>query len=123
MSHNDQGIGLSVAVYALAMIGGLTLFVLPILWASGATVYANPTVKSVALPGGPRYAHRQAEFPLVMLKQQQIVDQTALNELNANSPRKAAPSHRVARAAHRNYAQATETDEQRPARRPFFSWF
>jgi hypothetical protein len=123
MNDNDQGMGLSVAVYALAMAGGLALCVLPVLWASGATVYENPAVKSVRLPGGPSYARRQAEFPLALLKRQPIVDQTALNELNAQPAPKAPPPHRVARAGHRNYAQAAETDEQRPARRGFFSWF
>jgi hypothetical protein len=122
MNNNDQGMGLSVAVYALAMLGGLALFVLPVLWASGATVYENPAVKTVRLPGGPAYAH-QAQFPLAVLKQQQIVDQTALNELNAKSAQKAPAPHRVARAAHRSYAQASEDDGQRPARRSFFPWF
>ena len=122
MNHNDQGMGLSVAVYAIAMIGGLALFVLPVLWASGATVYDNPGVKAGA-PGGPIYAHHQAQFPLAVLKKQQIVDQTALNELNAKSAQKAPAPRRVARAAHRSYAQVSEDDGQRPARRSFFPWF
>ena len=119
MNHNDQGMGLSLAVYALAIFGGLALFVFPVLWASSATVHENPGVQAASLPGGP---HR-AQFPLAMLKRQQIVDQTALNELNAKSAQKAPAPHRVARAAHRSYAQASEADGQQPTRRSFFPWF
>jgi len=115
--------GLSLVVYAVAMLGGLALFVLPVLWASGATVYENPGVKTAGLPGGPTYASRHSQFPLALLKRQQIVDQTALNELNAKAAQKAPPAHRVARASHRSYAQASENDDQRPARRSFFPWF
>ena len=123
MNHNDQGMGLSLAVYAAAMLGGLALFILPVLWATGTTVYENPGVKAAGLPGGPVYASHRGQFPLAILKHQQIVDQTALNELNAKSGQKTPAPHRVARAAHRSYAQASEDDGQRPARRSFFPWF
>jgi len=123
MNHNDQGMGLSVAVYAIAMIGGLALFVLPVLWATGATVYENPGVKAAGLPGGPAYAGHRSQFPLAMLKRQPIVDQTALNELNTKATPKTPTTHRVARVAHRSYAQASEDDGQRPVRRSFFPWF
>jgi hypothetical protein len=120
MNHNDQGMGLSLAAYVIALLGGLALFVVPVLWASGATVYENPGVKAA---GAPAYANHRAQFPLAMLKRQPIVDQTALNELNAKSAQKAPAPRRVARAVHRSYAQASEEDGQRPARRSFFPWF
>ena len=123
MNHNDQGMGLSVAVYAAVMLGALALFVLPVLWLSSGTVYENPGAKAAALPGGPAYASHRAQFPLAVLKKQQIVDQTALNELNAKSPQKAPTPHRAARTAHRSYAQASEDDGQRPTRKSFFPWF
>ena len=123
MNHNDQGMGLSLAAYVIAMLGGLALFVLPVLWATGARVYENPGVKAASLPGGSAYANHRAQFPLALLKQQQIVDQTALNQLNAKTAQKAPAPHRVARATHRSYAQASEDDGQPPARRSFFPWF
>jgi hypothetical protein len=120
---DSEGLGLSIAVYALAMVCGLALFVLPVYWANSPAVYKNPGVTASTLPGGPSYANRPGEFPLAMLHRQQIVDPAMLVELNAKAQKE--PPRRVHRATQRSYAQARDTDEseRRAPPRPFFSLF
>ena len=126
MYKSDEGLGLSVAAYALALICGLALFVLPVYWLNSPTVYENPGVTAARLPGGPAYANHPAEFPLAKLQDQQIVSAAMLAELNANA-KKEKPVRRASRpASNRTYAQAQHDDapDYRPARRSlFFSLF
>jgi len=126
MKHSDEGMGLSVVVYAIAMVCGLALFVLPVVWANSGRVYENPGVAAMHSPGGPAYANRQAKFPLANLKEEQIVSPAMLAELNAKA-KKEKPVQRTARThspSHRSYAQAQDepAEQQRP-RRGFFSFF
>jgi len=127
MNNSDQGMGLSVVVYAIAMVCGLALFALPVVWANSARVYDNPGVTALRSPGGPAYAYRNAQFPLANLQETQIISPAMLAELNAKSPAaKKEKPQRTARTApaHRSYAQVQdEPAEQRPARRGFFSFF
>jgi hypothetical protein len=122
MNNSDEGMGLSVVVYAIAMMCGLALFVMPVLWANSPRVYENPGVSALRTPGGPAYAYRQAQFPLANLKEEQIVSPAMLAELNAKA--KNEKPQRTARSSapsHRSYAQVQdEHAEQRPARRGFF---
>lgn len=124
MNNHDEGLGGSIGIYALAMLGALALFALPAYWATSPTVYENPGVTASRLPGGPAYLNRPAEFPLAVLRTQQIVDPTMLAELNAKSAT-TSPTKRATRAAHRSYAQARDinADDNQPARRSFFSLF
>jgi hypothetical protein len=121
---DSEGLGLSIAVYAVAMLCGLALFVLPVYWLNSPAVYENPGVRTSALPGGPSYASHPAEFPLAMLHRQQIVDPAMLVELDAKA-QKEPPPRRAHRATQRSYAQARDADEpeRRVPSRPFFSLF
>jgi hypothetical protein len=124
MNKSDEGMGLSLAVYAIAMMCGLALFVMPVIWANSARVYDNPGVTAANVPGGPARSDHPSQYPLASLHAQQIVSPAMLAELNAKvkkeKPRRTA---RAAAPAHR-YAQAQEElAEQRPARRPFFFSF
>jgi hypothetical protein len=123
MNNTDEGLGLSIAVYALAMLGGLALFALPVYWATSPTVYENPGVTASRLPGGPAYANHPAEFPLAVLKREQIVDQKMLAELSAKSEKRSVTAR--TRSTHRSYAQArdTDSDAHRPTQHSFFSLF
>jgi hypothetical protein len=126
MNNSDEGMGLSVVVYAIAMVCGLALFALPIVWANSARVYDNPGVSAMRTPGGPAFANRSAQFPLANLKEEQIVSPAMLAELNATAKKKEKPQ-RTARSApsHRTYAQVQDepAEQQRPVRRGFFSFF
>ena len=119
--------GLSVVVYAIAMVCGLALFALPVVWANSARVYENPGATAMRSPGGPAYANRKAQFPLANLKEEQIVSPAMLAELNAKTKTTKEKPQRTARSSapsHRSYAQVQdEPAEQRPARRSFFSFF
>ena len=121
--------GLSVVVYAIAMMCGLALFVLPVLWLNSPRAYENPGMTALRTPGGPAYASRQRDFPLANLRSEPIVSPAMLQELKAGAnTQKEKPRRTVtARApapAHRSYAQMQdEPAEQRPARRGFFSFF
>jgi len=122
MNNSDEGMGLSVVIYAIAMMCGLALFALPVLWANSARVYENPGVAAVRTPGGPAYASRQSQFPLANLKEEQIVSPAMLAELNAKAKKeKPQRTARSAAPSHRSYAQVQdEPAQQRPARRSFF---
>jgi hypothetical protein len=113
MHHKDEGLGLSVAIYALVMLCGLGLCVWPVYWANSPTVYDNPGVTAAGLPG----ARDRTEFPLALLHQQQIVSPSMLAELNAKAQKQAPAVRHASRPARRSYAQAQDTDvsEPRPA--------
>ena len=42
INRRDEGLGLSVLVYAGIMVTALALLVTPVVWASGPTEYPNP---------------------------------------------------------------------------------
>jgi len=122
MRNADEGLGLSLLVYFGVMVAVLAIVAVPIYWLNGPTIYPNPQLAAAnAAPGGPLYEHRERrEFPLAVLKSQPIVDAAMLAQVNA----KAAKPARTASRPARHYAQAPESDTpERPARRPFFSFF
>ena len=117
--------GLSVAIYAIAMMCGLALFVVPIIWANSARVYENPGVAATHRPGGPVRADHGGAYPLAALHSPEIVSSAMLAELNATAKKEKPVVRHASRPARRSYAQAQdEAPEQRPARRfGFFSFF
>jgi hypothetical protein len=125
MNNSDQGMGLSVAIYAVAMMCGLALFVLPVVWANGARVYDNPGVAAAHLPGGPVRADHGGAYPLAALQSPPIVSSAMLAELNATEKKEKPPVRHASRPARRSYAQAQDepAEQQRPARRSFFFSF
>ena len=125
MNNSDEGMGLSVVVYAIAMVCGLALFVMPVIWANGARVYDNPGVSAARLPGGPVRMTGRSEFPLANLHSEQIVSPAMLAELNKKSIKeKPQRTARSSAPSHRSYAQVQDEPAERPARRPsFFSFF
>ena len=127
MNRSDEGMGLSLAVYAIAMMCGLALFVLPIVWANSARVYDNPGVAAARLPGGPLRADNGANYPLAALHSPQIVSPAMLAELNAKVTKEKPTRHASSKPAPRHYAQADQRDETAEPRRRrglfFFSWF
>jgi hypothetical protein len=130
MKNSDEGMGLSLAVYAIAMLCGLAVCVLPVVWANSGHVYENPGVTAANLPGGPARKDHGAAYPLASLQLQPIVSPAMLAELNAKSKKeKPVATRRASRPAHeQHYAQAQQSQdeptERRPARRfGFFSFF
>jgi hypothetical protein len=124
MKHSDEGMGLSVAVYAIAMMCGLALFVLPVMWANGARVYDNPGVAAAHLPGGPIRADNRSEYPLASLHTQQIVSPAMLAELNTKARKEKPAVRHASRPALQHYAQADREDEApTPHRRRGFFLF
>jgi hypothetical protein len=125
MKNSDEGMGLSVVVYAIAMMCGLALFVLPVVWANSARVYDNPGV-TANLPGGPVRADNRANYPLAALHSPQIVSPAMLAELNAKATKEKPTRHASTKPAPRLYAQVEQRDDAEPTRRRglfFFSWF
>lgn len=139
MDERDEGLGVSVAIYAALMAGALALLVGPLLWANGTTVYDNPAPPKYDITSSRPLTAQQRQIPLAQLKHQDIVDQKALAEIQQKAPpkqertrearseRSERPS-RSARAAYAQardnaaYAQARDNDEPQRQRRGFFGW-
>lgn len=128
MRNSDEGMGLSLAVYAIAMLCGLAACVLPVVWANSGRAYDNPGLTAANMPGGPLRADNRAAYPLTALHSPQIVSPAMLAELNAKTTKEKPATRRASRPSHEHYAQAQQTQdgpvERRPARRfGFFSFF
>lgn len=126
MNNSDEGMGLSVVVYAIAMMCGLALFVLPVVWANSARVYDNPGV-TANRAGGPVRADNRPDYPLAALHSPQIVSPAMLAELNAKATKEKPTRHASSKPAPRHYAQAEQRDDAAEPRRRrgffLFSWF
>lgn len=127
MRNADEGLGLSLLIYAGAIVGALALVAGPIVWANSATVYENATLHARAsdAPGGPLAGRpNRNEFPVALLKHPAIVDAATLAKVEEAAQTPAKPVRAANRPAkHRRYAQAPEADappEARPQRRGFF---
>jgi hypothetical protein len=124
INRRDEGLGLSVLVYALVMAAGLALLVTPVVWASGPTEYNNPQLPKYDITSSRTLAHQQKQIPLARLKREEIVDAKMLASINA----KPAKSERVreargpSRAARTAFAQAPDHDETSRPRRGLFGW-
>ncbi len=121
----EEGLGLSLAVYALLMAAALTLVITPVLWASGPTEYANPELPKYDITSSRPLAHQQKQVPLARLKREEIVDAKMLASINAKPAKtervREARSERTPRAARTAYAQAHD-DEAPRQRRGMFGW-
>ena len=126
INRRDEGLGLSVLVYAGVMAVALALLVTPIVWASGPTEYPNPELPKYDINSSRSLAHQQKQIPLARLKREDIVDAKMLASLNSSKPAKAerareARGDRPSRAARTAYAQAHD-DEAPRQRRGMFGW-
>jgi hypothetical protein len=120
----DEGLGLSLAVYALLMAAALTLIITPVLWAYGPTEYRNPELPKYDITSSRPLAHQQKQVPLARLKREEIVDAKMLASINtkpAKTERVREARERPARAARTAYAQAHD-DEAPRQRRGLFGW-
>ena len=126
MSHaREEGLGLSLAVYALLMAAVLTLIITPVLWAYGPTEYTNPELPKYDITSSRTLAHQHKQVPLARLKREEIIDAKMLASINtkpAKTERVREARERPSRAARTAYAQAPEQDEEPRQRRGMFGW-
>jgi len=124
---HDQGLGLSLLVFVGALLGGLVLFVAPVLWAYGPTEYPNPQLPKYDITSSRPLFDQHRQVPLARLQREDIVDQKALASLSAKSEKPKREAHeRTSRSARTAFAQAHDDDGagQRPRRGMFpFSLF
>jgi hypothetical protein len=121
----EEGLGLSLAVYALLMAAALTLIITPVLWAYGPTEYTNPQLPKYDITSSRSLAHQQKQVPLARLKREEIIDAKMLAAINtkpAKTERVREARERPSRAARTAYAQAHDNDEAPRARRGVFGW-
>ena len=121
----EEGLGLSLAVYALLMAAVLTLIITPVLWAYGPTEYTNPALPKYDITSSRTLAHQHKQVPLARLKREEIIDAKMLASINtkpAKTERVREARERPSRAARTAYAQAPDHDEAPPQRRGMFGW-
>jgi hypothetical protein len=121
----EEGLGLSLAVYALLMAAALTLIITPVLWAYGPTEYTNPQLPKYDITSSRTLAHQQKQVPLARLKREEIIDAKMLAAINtkpAKTERVREARERPSRAARTAYAQAHDNDEAPRTRRGVFGW-
>ena len=118
----EEGLGLSLVVYAVLMAAALTLIITPVLWAYGPTEYPNPELPKYDITSSRPLAHQQKQIPLARLKREEIVDAkmlAAVNTTPAKTERVREARQRTGRTA---YAQAPDHDETPRQRRGMFGW-
>jgi hypothetical protein len=126
---NDDGLGVSLLIYASAILGALVLIMAPIYPANRPTVYQNSGVQQFdqVLPAR---AERH-NYPLAHLEHRDIVDPAIVAALNAKAEAErsrrasASESHRVAHVrptTRRTYADAAPARQANPFAL-FFSLF
>jgi hypothetical protein len=103
--NDDQGLGISLLIYAVAIVCAFALFVLPVYWANAPAVYENSGQQHFTQMLEARAA--RGHYPLARLKHQQIVDPALVAEMNAKAKAK-----RVQREATGDARRATT---RRPA--------
>ena len=121
----EEGLGLSLAVYALLMAAVLTLIITPVLWAYGPTEYTNPQLPKYDITSSRTLAHQQKQVPLARLKREEIIDAKMLAAINtkpAKTERVREARERPSRAARTAYAQTHDYDEAPRQRRGMFGW-
>ena len=125
INRRDEGLGLSLLVYAGLMAAALTLLVTPVLWASGPTEYANPELPKYDITSSRTLAHQQKQIPLARLKREEIIDAKMLAAINtkpAKPERVREARERPSRTSRTAYAQASDHDEAPRQRRGVFGW-
>jgi hypothetical protein len=127
--HNSRCLGVSLAIYLIAVAFGLVLFVSPVLLANGPTKFDNPGLAAYDPPPGTVLIPQRARnsFPLAFLKHEEIVDPALVAELNAKA-KKAEMSHHLASRTGQSVrpeAPSQNTRYAQPANsgRSFFSLF
>jgi hypothetical protein len=123
-ASESEGLGLSLLIYAGAILGALALVALPVYFTNRPQVYANPLLaRADPLLNGPIVGNRiSARVPLARLKKETIVDPAIVAALNEKT-KKAAPVHS---SAHRTARRATGTpvaDLQPERKQPTFFLF
>ena len=126
INRRDEGLGLSILVYAGVMVTGLALLVTPVLWAMGPTEYSNPQLPKYDITSSRSLTHQQKQIPLARLKREEIVDAKMLASINTKPAKtervREARSERSARPPRNAYAQAHDYDEAPRQRRGLFGW-
>ena len=125
IDRRDEGLGLSVVVYAGVMVTGLALLVTPVLWASGSTEYRNPQLPKYDITSSRTLAHQHKQIPLARLKREEIVSTTMLAAINTKptkTERVREARERPSRASRTAFAQAPDHDETPRQRRGVFGW-
>jgi hypothetical protein len=125
INRRDEGLGLSVLLYAGVMAAALALLITPVLWASGPTEYPNPQLPKYDITSSRTLAYQQKQIPLARLKREEIVDAKMLASINtkpAKSERVREARERPSRAARTAFAQAPDHDDTARPRRGLFGW-
>jgi hypothetical protein len=121
----EEGLGLSLAVYALLMAAALTLIITPVLWAYGPTEYVNPELPKYDITSSRTLAHQQKQIPLARLKREEIVDAKMLAAIKtrpAKTERVREARERPSRPPRNAYAQAHDYNEAPRQRRGLFGF-
>jgi hypothetical protein len=128
-SEHNQGLGVSVAIYLVALVCGLALFVLPVLVISGPSKFENAGMAAYEPPPGTLLIPQRARNagPLAVLQHDDLVDPALAAELNAKAKKTEKPHqlasgvgqwvHPKAPPAGMRYAQPANSG------RPYFSLF
>ena len=125
INRRDEGLGLSILVYAGLMATALALLVAPVVWASGPTVYPNPQLPKYDITSSRSLTQQQKQIPLARLKREEIVSASMLAAINtkpAKAERVREARERPSRAARTAFAQAPDHDEAPRTRRGLFGW-
>ncbi|MGI8524978.1 MAG: hypothetical protein ACR2K5_02180 [Pseudolabrys sp.] len=82
-----QGLGLSLSLYLVALIGGLLLFASPVYWLNAGTKLHNPGVAAYVPPPGATLIRKRDPnvMELSVLKHDDVVDATQLAAISAKS--------------------------------------
>jgi hypothetical protein len=99
-SHANEGLLLSLLIYASAVLGVLTLVMLPVYYATRPTVIRNVSAERVHEILATR--RPDGSFPVARLREPDFVGATAVAELNARSKKDQLAQHKVSQVAQRN---------------------
>jgi hypothetical protein len=128
-SEHDQGLGVSIAIYMVAMVCGLALFVLPVLLVNWPGKGVNVGMAAYQQPPGTLLIPKPARYSslLVYLKHDDIVDPALLADMNAKVKELEKPQRLASRTGQRvrstappanlRYAQPVNSN------RSFFTFF
>jgi hypothetical protein len=127
--YNSRCLGVSLAIYLIAVTFGLMLFVLPVLLANRPTKYENPGLAVYDPPPGTLLIPQRARnsFPLAFLKHEDLVDPTLVASLNARAKKAEKPRHLASHSGPRVRPEAPSENKRyaQPANsgRSLFSFF
>ena len=116
----SEGLGLSLLVYAAAIVGVLIAVGLPVYLANAPQVYDNPPLaKADPLLNGPIIGERvSARVPLARLRRETIVDPSVVKKLNAKAEKPA--RHPVRQAERRTKRTPVAELRNEPKHETFF---